>query len=275
MKNDIANELSDILVIGGGRMGQAIVRGILKIEGMSASRITVANPGKAKRDTIERELGVRTVEHAHEGMPARCVIIAVKPGKVAQVATELVQAGIDASSLVVSIAAGISTESIARILGPDVPIVRVMPNTPLICGYGMSAVSGGASAGPKDCELVCALFASMGKAVIVDESQQDIACAVSGSGPAYFELFAQKIAHAAHDLGMGYDTALELVMQTMLGTAHLIESTGQTLEEAIDAVSSPGGTTVAALDAMREHGIDEAIQSGVIAAARRSEELGA
>ena len=139
----------------------------------------------------------------------------------------------------------------------------------------MSAVSAGSSASASDCELVRSLFASMGHAIIVDESEQDIVCAVSGSGPAYFELFAEVIAQSATELGMCYDDALELVMQTMLGTALLITETGQSLPDAIDAVSSPGGTTVAALDAMRARGVQEALQDGVIAAARRSKELGA
>ena len=160
-------------------------------------------------------------------------------------------------------------------LGNDIPIVRVMPNTPLVCGCGMSAVSAGAAASEADCELVCALFASMGRAIIVDEREQDVVCAVSGSGPAYFELFAETIAQSAVELGMDYEDALQLVLQTMLGTARLVIETGQSLPDAIDAVSSPGGTTVAALDAMREAGLQEALRDGVKAAACRSKELGA
>ena len=115
----------------------------------------------------------------------------------------------------------------------------------------------------------------MGSAIIVDESEQDIVCAVSGSGPAYFELFAEVIAQSATELGMRYEDALELVMQTMLGTSRLILETRQSLPDAIDAVSSPGGTTVAALDAMRKAGVQDAIKDGVVAATRRSKELGA
>ena len=115
----------------------------------------------------------------------------------------------------------------------------------------------------------------MGRAIIVDEREQDVVCAVSGSGPAYFELFAETIAQSAVELGMDYEDALQLVMQTMLGTARLVIETGQSLPDAIDAVSSPGGTTVAALDAMREAGLQEALRDGVKAAARRSKELGA
>lgn len=275
MENAIATQLETVLIIGGGRMGQAIAQGILRMDGVSPDALTIANPGSDKREHIERTMGVRTVADAVAGMPARCVILAVKPNKISEACASLVDAGIDASTLVISVAAGVSTLKLADMLGADIPIVRVMPNTPLVCGCGMSAVSTGAAASEQDCEFVRALFASMGSAIIVDESEQDAVCAVSGSGPAYFEFFAETIAQSAVELGMCYEDALELVMQTMLGTARLILETGQSLPDAIDAVSSPGGTTVAALDAMRKAGVQDALKDGVIAAARRSKELGA
>lgn len=256
-------------------MGTAIAQGILSIPGMSRDSIIIANPGKEKRERIQSELGVRTVEAAQDGMPARCVILAVKPNFIPQAIDSLQAGGIDASTLVISIAAGVSTAKIEGMLGIDAPVVRVMPNTPLTCGCGMSAISGGAHVAADDLVLVQSLFAQMGKAVVVDEALQDVVCAVSGSGPAYFELFAQRIALTAQELGMPYDVALELAMQTMLGTAQLIDQTGQSLEDAIDSVCSPGGTTLAALDAMRSAGVEDAIASGVKAAAARSKELGA
>ena len=275
MKNTIATQLETVLIVGGGRMGQAIAQGILRIDGFSPDALTIANPGSEKRERIEHALGVHTVPDTASGMPARCVILAVKPNRIPEACASLVDAGIDASTLVISIAAGISTAKLADMLGAGVPIVRVMPNTPLVCGCGMSAVSAGAAASDQDCELVRSLFGSMGSAIIVDESEQDIVCAVSGSGPAYFELFAEVIAQSATELGMRYEDALELVMQTMLGTSRLILETRQSLPDAIDAVSSPGGTTVAALDAMRKAGVQDAIKDGVVAATRRSKELGA
>lgn len=208
-------------------------------------------------------------------MPARCIILAEKPAKVPEVAASLVDAGIDASTLVVSIAAGIATSKLASMLGNDIPIVRVMPNTPLVCGCGMSAVSAGAAASEADCELVCALFASMGRAIIVDEREQDVVCAVSGVGPAYFELFAETIAQSAVELGMDYKDALQLVMQTMLGHGSPRHRNGTEPPRCHRCGEQPGGTTVAALDAMREAGLQEALRDGVKAAARRSKELGA
>lgn len=275
MENEISRELGNVLIVGGGRMGQAIARGMLRIEGMRAESIVIANPGAAKRAQITADLGIRCVEFADQGLPARTIIIAVKPHQVPDVAAALVAGGVGMGTRIVSVAAGISTSRLSEMIGNQLPIIRVMPNTPLVCGQGMSAVSGGATASAQDCELVRALFASMGRAIVVEEGQQDAVCAVSGSGPAYFELFCEIISRAADDLGLPYEVALELVLQTMRGTAALIQETGQSLPDAIDAVSSPGGTTVAALDAMHAHGIDEALAAAVSAAARRSKELGA
>lgn len=274
MSRDIAAALGSVLIIGGGRMGQAICAGLLQIDGVVPESICVANPGVEKRRSIEESFGVRTVEACVQGLPANTVIIAVKPKLVAQIAQELAKAGLS-DALVVSIAAGISTSSLANLLGNELPIIRVMPNTPLQCGFGMSAISASPSASSQDCELVRELFSHMGHALVIDEELQDVACAISGSGPAYFELFCETIAREGERLGLDYETALELTLQTMYGTAALIDTTHQSLPEAIEAVSSPGGTTVAALDAMRSAGIEEALQSGVRAATKRSKELGA
>lgn len=275
MKDGLVNDLGRVLIVGGGRMGQAIARGILSIDGFSEDDLVIVNPGASKRALIEEELGISTVADCVQALPADVIILAVKPAKVPEVAKALAAAGISDKTLVISIAAGVSTQSISDALAASNPVVRVMPNTPLVVGCGMSAVSGGVSCNASSVELARALFASMGSAVVVDESLQDAVVAVSGSAPAYFELFAELIARKGEELGLDYETALELVMQTMRGTARLIIETGQSLPDAIDAVSSPGGTTIAALDAMRAAGVEDAIRDGVEAAEKRSKELGA
>ena len=241
----ISKRLGSVLIVGGGRMGTAICAGLLNIEGMTPARITVANPGEAKRVALSSEYGVNTVADATAALPADTVILAVKPDVVCEVARSLSEAGLR-DALVVSVAAGVSTDKIAAALGGNAQVVRVMPNTPLLCGFGMSAISGGADATPE-----------------------------TGSGPAYFELVVETMARSGEKLGLDYDTSLELALQTMYGTAALIDKTHQDLPAAIEAVSSPGGTTVAALDAMRSAGLAEALDKGVAAAAARSKELGA
>ncbi len=270
----LAQRLGRIAVIGAGNMGQAIVAGLVGAGGIDPSCITVANPGQEKRQLVAKKFGVATVEDNAQALPADTVFLAVKPAKVADVAACLASAGLG-DALVVSVAAGVSTQALTDALGGASRVVRVMPNTPLTVGAGTSGISGGVHTPDADVRLVRDVFARMGSAVIVPETQQDVVTAISGSGPAYFELFLQSMARAGQDLGMAYDQALELALGTMYGTAKMLMETGQDLDAAIAAVSSPGGTTVAALDAMRSSRVESAITSGVNAACRRSKELGA
>lgn len=274
MQETLAKRLGRILIVGGGHMGQAICAGLLDAGGISPADVCVANPGAEKRTQIEDTYDCNTVKTSSDGLPADTIVLAVKPDVVPDVAAELAAAGIG-DALVISVAAGVSTARLEAFFETPVPVVRVMPNTPLVCGQGMSAVSPGAHATPGQARLVQELFGSMGRAVVIPEDQQDIACAVSGSGPAYFELVVEAIARSAERLGMRYATARELALQTMLGTAVLVDETGQDLPSAIAAVSTPGGTTAAALEAMRAGGLEDALGAGVEAATRRSRELGA
>ena len=256
-------------------MGQAIIAGLLRIEGVSPDSVSVGNPSQEKRQLVAQKYGVAAFEDNAATLPADTVFLAVKPAKACSVASELAAAGLK-DALVVSVAAGVSTAKLAEALGDRAArVVRVMPNTPLAYGAGMSGVSGSTHASAEDIALVRDVFASMGGAVVVDEDKQDVVTAISGSGPAYFELFLQSMAKAGASLGLPYADSLELALKTMLGTAKMIDETHQDLDAAIKAVSSPGGTTVAALDAMRAAHIESAIADGVTAAARRSKELGA
>lgn len=270
----LASRIGRIAVIGAGNMGQAIIAGLLGIDGIEPSAVSVANPSLEKRQYVAQTYGVATFEDNVDTLPADTVFLAVKPAKACEVASQLAAAGLG-DALVVSVAAGVSTAKLAAALGGCARVVRVMPNTPLTIGAGMSGVSGGTHASEADVELVREVFASMGGAVVVDEGKQDIVTAISGSGPAYFELFVQSMAKAGESLGLAYEDSLELALKTMLGTAKMIDETHQDLDAAIKAVSSPGGTTVAALDAMRAGNIETTIAAGVAAAARRSKELGA
>lgn len=273
MTEHIARQLGRVAIIGAGNMGAAICTGLLGIPGVSPQFITVANPGQAKRAALQERCGVRTVASNADALPADTVFIAVKPAKVPAVAAELAQAGLG-DALVVSVAAGVSTAALSAALGGAQQVVRVMPNTPLTVGAGMAGVSGGAGASEQSVELVRAIFASMGGAVVVPEDKQDVVTAISGSGPAYFELFLRAMARQGEEFGLDYESALQLALNTMYGTACMLRETGQDLDAAIAAVSSPGGTTVAALEAFKGAGVEEGIAAGVAAAARRSAELG-
>lgn len=274
MDQEACESLGKILLVGGGKMGEAILAGLVSNELIENARITVAEPGAARRDFLEETYSVRLVADAAEALPADTVILAVKPQVISSVLESLVASGSIDGSLVVSIAAGITCETLEAGLPENCSVVRVMPNTPLLVACGMSVVSAASRTRAGDAALVRELLASMGKAELVDERYQNAACAISGSGPAYFACMVDALARAGVNEGLTRDLAQELALQTMKGTAELIEQTKTHPQILIDNVSSPGGTTIAGLLAMEEAGFVTAVGKGVAAAARRAEELG-
>ncbi|TLM77908.1 MAG: pyrroline-5-carboxylate reductase, partial [Actinobacteria bacterium] len=209
-------------VIGGGRMGTAIAAGLAEVGFGGDDGLVVAEPDAARRALLEAEYRIRCVEDAAEAVrDAATVVLAVKPQVMDGVAASLADA-LAPGALVVSIAAGIPTARIEALLPAGTPVVRVMPNTPAMVYEGMSVVSAGARATREHLEQVIELFGVLGTAIVVPESLQDAATAVSGSGPAYFARFAGALAAAGEANGLAPDVALELAVRTMLGTAELL-----------------------------------------------------
>jgi pyrroline-5-carboxylate reductase len=207
---------------------------------------------------------------AHE---ADIIILAVKPQIIDEVAAVISDSARE--RLVVSIAAGISCARLESLLPAGTAVVRVMPNTPAMVGEAMSVVSGGSEASDEQIDLVRELFGLLGKSVVLDEHFQDAATAISGSGPAYVSLFIDALARAGVRQGLPRDVAQELAVQTVRGTAELLEHTGMHPEQLVDAVSSPGGTTIAAIEALESGGLRTAVSDAVAAAVKRARELGA
>jgi pyrroline-5-carboxylate reductase len=261
-----------LVVIGGGRMGEAIVAGLLKSRAMSASEITIAEPSATRRADLTAEYGVVCVADGAAVLPASAVILAVKPQIM-----DTVVAGLSESlsgSLVISIAAGISCGRLEAMLPAGTAVVRVMPNTPAMVGEGMAVVSGGSEASEEQVALAQKLFSAIGKAIVLDERYQDAATAISGSGPAYFALVVDALSRAGVGQGLPRDVAQLLAVQTMSGTARLIEQTGTHPEALLDAVASPGGTTIAAVEALESRAVRAAFAEAVAAAVARAKELG-
>lgn len=270
-------------IVGGGKMGEAILSGWLSgdaapADAIQVSDVTVVEPGDDRRAFLETTYGVACVADASE-IAHRCdvVVLSVKPqvmmGVLQAVAQNpMFQGGAD-GPLFVTIAAGLTTERIASALPQGAPVVRVMPNMPLMVGAGASGVCKGAFATDEDVQYVAALFGCLGRAVVVDESQMDAVCAVSGSGPAYVAAMVEALRDAGAAQGLDPDLAEVLALQTVLGTARLIDETDLTPQTAREAVCSPGGTTLAALDAMNAAGFAGVIDAGVDAAVVRSKEL--
>ena len=263
-----------LAVIGGGRMGEAIIKGLLDVGALGTEHLVVAEPDALRRETLGAAHGVRCVAGANDAaIGADIILVAVKPQVIDSV-LETISASVG-HALVVSIAAGVSAARIESHLPAGTAVVRVMPNTPALVGEGMSIVSGGSEAGDEQIDLIRALFAELGDAVVLDERHQDAAMAISGCGPAYVALFIDALARAGVRHGLTRDVAQHLALQTLKGTVTLIEATGQHPEQLVDAVTSPGGTTIAALETLESRGFRAAVADAVSAAVARSKELGA
>lgn len=262
-----------LAVIGGGRMGEAIVAGLISSGAVTPDHIVVADPSSARRTALAADHGVTVVAPGIEAVAgADIVILAVKPqvidSVVASLATSL------HGALVVSIAGGITCARLESMLPAGTAVVRVMPNTPALVGEGMSIISGGDEATGDQVALVARLFGSLGEVMVLDEGLQDACTAISGCGPAYFALVIDALARAGVREGLSRDVAQTLAVATMRGTAGLIRQTGQHPAAIIDAVSSPGGSTIAAIGELEAHGVRSAFTSAVHAAVERSREFG-
>lgn len=280
----IVSETTRIALVGGGKMGEAIMGGWIAADtapadALRADSFVVANPGRERRGFLTQRYGVACVADACEIDGADIVILAVKPqvmmGVLESIAPLPAYAGAAEGPLFVSIAAGLTTSRLEGALPVGARLVRTMPNTPLLVGAGATAVAGGARATDEDVELVRDLFACLGRAFVVDEADMDAVGALSGSGPAYVAALVEALRDAGTAQGLGAALAEELAFQTVRGTAELMHRTGQDAETTRVAVCSPGGSTLAALAAMEEAGFSRSLRAGVAAAVRRSEELGA
>lgn len=262
-----------LAIVGGGRMGEAIAAGLVSSAALAPAEIIVAEPSTARREVFARH-GIATVADGHEAVgEAEIVLLAVKPQVLDAVIAHLA-GDLGPGTLIVSIAAGMSTARIESLLPAGTAVVRVMPNTPAMVGAGMAVVSGGSGASDDQVERVRQLFEAIGKAVVIEERHQDAATAISGSGPAYVALVIDALARAGVNQGLTRDVAQRLAVQTVAGTAELLTVSGMHPEELVDAVSSPGGTTIAAVGALEAAGLRAAFDEAVAAAVRRAKELG-
>lgn len=263
-----------LAIVGGGKMGEAILRGLLASGSVSASGITVCEPSATRREELIAAHRVRCVASAADALPADIVLLAVKPQVIDDAVREIAGLIGLGHSLLISIAAGVSCARLEALVPAGTAVVRVMPNTPAMVGEAMSVVSGGSSASAEQVDLVRALFGLLGEAIVLDERYQNAATAISGSGPAYFALVIEALTRAGVRTGLTRDIAETLAVQTMLGTAKLVAESGMRPAALIDAVSSPAGTTIAAVEALEARGVRAAFAEAVDAAFKRAEELG-
>ena len=255
----------DLLIVGGGRMGAALLGGLLAA-GRSPSSLGVCEALPAARDDLaSRFPGVAV---SAEPVAADGVVIAVKPGDVAAAC------GAVSAKRVLSIAAGVTTATLEAALPTGTPVVRAMPNTPALVGAGASAIAAGAAASDDDLAWAEDVLGAVGEVVRVPEALLDAVTGLSGSGPAYVFLVAEALIEAGVLVGLPRDVARTLAVQTLLGSARLLAETGEAPEALRAGVTSPGGTTAAGLRVLEQAGVRAAILDAVSAATERSRALG-
>jgi pyrroline-5-carboxylate reductase len=270
--DDISTRLGSIAIIGGGKMGEAIVSGLVHGAMFDPGAVTVAEPNAEQRDRLSAKYAISCVASPTEVSQADTVILAVKPQMLRQASEQLLAAPGFAPQRLVSIAAGVTTGTLSSLF-EGCAVIRVMPNAPLMVGAGISAVCIADGTSRSEGELACELFSCMGEAVLLDEGLMNAATAISGSGPAYFALFVECLAKAGEEIGLEPKAAMRLAAQTLQGSARYLELTESSASELRIAVTSPGGTTQAALEEFAAQGLEQAVAAAVKAALHRAGEL--
>jgi pyrroline-5-carboxylate reductase len=272
--------LPPIAIIGAGSMGGAILRGLVG-SGLATSGVTVTNRTRAKANQLAELEGVTSIAleerpdgNAAAAASARVVLVGVKPVMVPDVLRELAT-HLEPGTVVVSLAAGVTIATFEEILGPDIAVLRSMPNTPAVVGAAVTGLARGATASADDVAVVRALFETVGTVIEVPESQIDALSTISGSGPAYFFLFVEEFTKAA--VGKGFDEASARLMaeQTFIGAAALLAASGEDPAELRRRVTSPKGTTERAIAVLQDAHLDEVFAEATDAALARARELAA
>jgi pyrroline-5-carboxylate reductase len=262
-----------ISFVGGGRMAEALISGVLSAGGYKAEQIHVADPDTARLDQLKQQYGVQISATNHEAVVSGDVIVlAVKPQVTAAVLKEIGE-GL-AKRLVISVVAGVPLKRITEACGPRSRVIRAMPNTPAMVGEGMTALAIGPDIQAAEVAIARNIFESVGKVVPVEERLMDAVTGLSGSGPAYVFLLIEALTDGGVKMGLPRDTAGLLAAQTVLGTARMVLKTGQHPARLKDQVTSPGGTTIAGLHRLEQGGLRGLLIDAVEAATKRSQELG-
>jgi pyrroline-5-carboxylate reductase len=266
--------VSDTLaILGGGKIGEALLAGLLR-SGRFPDDIVVSEKHDERAKYLSETHQIRTVPVLAAMAAASTIIIAVKPQDVDALLAEM-RPSITDGHLVVSVVAGVPTDRIEAAFGDiAVPVVRCMPNTPALVSEGITAISAGTHASAADLDVAEALLSPVGRVVRVPESQLDAVTAISGSGPAYFFFLVESMIEAGLLLGLPRQLAAELVVQTAVGSAIMLRDSGEHPVQLREAVTSPGGTTIAAIRELEVHGVRAAVIAAIEAAGRRSAELG-
>ncbi len=259
---------SRVGIVGTGIIGEALIEVLLR-SGHPKESLFIAEKRQERRDEIINKYGVSEIKN-YNSLDA--ILLAIKPQDF-MATLETISSSLSNSPLIVSFAAGIKIKSIEEKLGKGSRVIRVMPNTPMVMGRGMSAMSLGSAAFSEDQEWVRGFLSKAGEVVLVDESLQDAVTATSGSGPAYYFAFTEAVVGATRRLGISPEDAVTLASQTLIGAALMVEKSGKDLKTLRENVTSPNGTTAAALKSFTDSGLEEIVYKAMKAAYDRSIEL--
>jgi pyrroline-5-carboxylate reductase len=268
-------KIDNLLFIGGGRMAEALINGILTAQLAEGGQICAVDPDPKRREVLANQYGISTEETPNGALTEdTLVVIAVKPQIVGAVLNDL-KGKLNSSHLIISIAAGVTLSFMEKkIEGSGARVIRVMPNTPALIQEGASALSPGKNVSKEDLDIAFHIFEAVGKAVVMDEGYLDAVTGLSGSGPAYVFSFIEALIDAGVKVGLARQDADTLVKQTVLGAVKLAMAGDDHPAQLRALVTSPGGTTIAGLHVMERAGFQGIIMDAVEAATNRSKELG-
>jgi pyrroline-5-carboxylate reductase len=261
-----------IAILGAGKMGEALLCGMLRA-GVAPSGVIAAVRRQERAEALRDSYGIEVTAAGEAADKAETLVITVKPQDMSGLLEEIAP-HVKADQLVISVAAGIPTRNIESRLGAEVPVVRVMSNTPVLVDEAMSVISAGRHATEQHLRRTEELLRPVGKVLRIPESQQDAATALSGSGPAYVYFLVESMVDAGILLGMSRASALEMVKQAVFGAATMLRESGEHPVILREAVTSPGGTTINAIRELERHGVRAAFLAAIEAARDRGRELG-
>jgi len=263
-------------IIGTGQMGEALIRGMLNARILSSGQISISDKNKKRLEEIGKKYRIRAyADNSGLAEVSDILILSVKPRDMVDVLTGI-SSTLRERTLLISIAAGVRVKLINNTLGRQARVIRIMPNIAVLAGYGISALFSGPGAGKEDEAVAIKIFGSVGKTVLLkDEALMDAVTGLSGSGPAYIFLILEALSDAGVRMGLGREAATSMAIQTALGSAILALTTGKSLSELKEMVTSPGGTTLEGLKELEKKGVRAALMEAVEAATLRARKLSA
>ena len=265
------DQQSKVAVVGAGIMGEALIAALIS-SGVNPELITISEKRADRSAELIAKYSIKQAPLATNVAAADALLLVVKPQDMASVLEEI-KGSINPSAVVITFAAGKTISFISNALGTGNPVIRVMPNTPTMVGAGMAAASMGAGVTAAHKQFVLGFLAATGKVIEVAEELQDAVTATSGSGPAYFFAFVEAMVAGAKKLGLSEADATTLTIQTIVGAAKLLDESGKSATTLRENVTSPNGTTAAALASLASNDLNSMVAAAMKAASDRSQEL--